>query len=125
MDNNFPSNYNYHDVEVQCCENCIFSENNGRYLFCNHANLITNFLKVCNNYKNKAEVKRRKDTMTKAELLELSRKELKAIQLEALINATKEFLETCDDSLEKEVLEQLSSFQDELRELKVAYQLDF
>jgi hypothetical protein len=63
--------------------------------------------------------------MTKAELLELSRKELKALQLEALINVTKEFLETCDDSLEKEVLEQLSSFQDELRELKVAYQLDF
>ena len=63
--------------------------------------------------------------MTREESLELSKKELKAMQLEALIRVTKEFLETCDDKLEKEVLEQLSSFQDELRDLKVAYQLDF
>ena len=43
--------------------------------------------------------------MARAESVDNARKELKAMQLESLINVTKEFLETCDDSLEKEVLE--------------------
>ena len=119
---------NYRDAQyILCCENCAFKINNKLGMSCYKRNLPTSPLKLCDSFKDKAYLNniRRKENMTREESLELSKKELKAMQLEALIRVTKEFLETCDDKLEKEVLEQLSSFQDELRDLKVAYQLDF
>lgn len=116
---------------IDCCWNCehIDTEtfNNGE-CNCNLHSKNCYILGICDNFLAKNSLnnnRRRQKVMTREESLELSKYELKAMQLEALINVTKEFLETCDDAIEREVLDQLVSFQDELKELKETYKLDF
>lgn len=127
-----PQNCNYKSADyVKCCWNCDFSEENPSYsggnLDCNKNKGICSIMGICDDFYDSSQLnsRRRKENMTREEVLNRSKFELKAMQLEALIKVTKEFLETCDDELEREVLNQLDSFQDELKEIKETYNLDF
>lgn len=132
MKSDIITNSNYKLLgHIDCCWNCGYIDtetfNNGE-CNCNLHSKNCYILGLCDNFLTKNSLnnnRRRQKVMTREESLELSKYELKAMQLEALINVTKEFLETCDDAIEREVLDQLVSFQDELKELKETYKLDF
>lgn len=130
--NERPQNCNFRSAKyIECCWNCDFSEENPSYsggnMDCNKHKAITDLHGICDNFYDSSSLnnKGRTKEMTREEIIDKSRHELRAMQLEALIHVTKEFLETCDDMLEREVLDELELYNSELDELKKAYELDF